>query len=52
MYYRHWWRFFGIVGIYGFNGWINQFLRLFGQQLPDIYGLSGILIAHLFSIFR
>lgn len=39
---------FGIVGIYGFNGWINQFLRLFGQQLPDIYGLSGILIAHLF----
>ena len=39
---------FGILGIYGFNGWINQFLRLFGWQLPDIYGLSGILLAHLF----
>ena len=25
---------FGIVGIYGFNGWINQFLRLFGSNFP------------------
>lgn len=39
---------FGILGIYGFNGWINQVLRLFQLQLPDIYGLTGILLAHLF----
>ncbi|MFC0308223.1 thiamine/thiamine pyrophosphate ABC transporter permease ThiP [Gallibacterium trehalosifermentans] len=39
---------FGIIGIYGFNGWINQMLRHFQLQLPDIYGLSGILLAHLF----
>lgn len=39
---------FGLLGVYGFNGWLNQFLRLFGWQLPDIYGLSGILLAHLF----
>ncbi|MCV6625020.1 MAG: thiamine/thiamine pyrophosphate ABC transporter permease, partial [Cellvibrionaceae bacterium] len=36
---------FGIVAIYGNSGWL---LRLFAWQDFSIYGLSGILLAHVF----
>lgn len=40
---------FGILGVYGSSGWlanIAQWLEL--SWRPNIYGLTGILIAHLF----
>ncbi|WP_439234702.1 thiamine/thiamine pyrophosphate ABC transporter permease ThiP [Lonepinella koalarum] len=40
---------FGILGVYGASGWVAQFCARFGiAWRPDIYGLTGILIAHLF----
>lgn len=40
---------FGLIGIYGASGWIAQFFHFFDRTWTDsIYGLSGILIAHLF----
>ena len=40
---------FGIVAVHGKNGWVNQFLAVFGIASEHyIYGLSGILMAHLF----
>ncbi|AFI87844.1 thiamine/thiamine pyrophosphate ABC transporter permease ThiP [Aggregatibacter actinomycetemcomitans] len=40
---------FGLIGIYGASGWIAQSLGLFGETWQgSIYGLSGILTAHLF----
>lgn len=49
---------FGIVAVYGVNGWINQAAQNLAQLLnatnPDdnllgsIYGLKGILLAHVF----
>ncbi|WP_233113892.1 thiamine/thiamine pyrophosphate ABC transporter permease ThiP [Aggregatibacter actinomycetemcomitans] len=40
---------FGLIGIYGASGWIAQSLCLFGETWQgSIYGLSGILTAHLF----
>ncbi len=39
----------GIVTLMGRNGIISQIFQWFGHDLrPDIYGLSGILIAHVF----
>ena len=39
----------GLLGVYGLSGWINQLINLFGfNRTFNIYGLSGILIAHLF----
>jgi thiamine transport system permease protein len=40
---------FGIVSVFGNQGWINQFFQFLGlsSQL-SIYGLSGILITHVF----
>lgn len=39
----------GLLGIYGHSGWLANFCRLLGiDWRPNIYGLSGILIAHLF----
>ncbi len=39
----------GIVTLLGRNGLISQLFQWFGLVLkPDIYGLSGILIAHVF----
>lgn len=39
----------GITSIYGRNGWVSTILEWFGFDLkPDIYGLTGILIAHVF----
>ena len=40
---------FGLIGIYGSSGWLAWFANLFGMPWQGhIYGLSGILIAHLF----
>lgn len=40
---------FGLIGIYGASGWIAQILHFFDHTWTgSIYGLSGILIAHLF----
>ncbi|MBN6070807.1 thiamine/thiamine pyrophosphate ABC transporter permease ThiP [Aggregatibacter actinomycetemcomitans] len=40
---------FGLIGIYGASGWIAQSLGLLGGTWQgSIYGLSGILTAHLF----
>lgn len=36
---------FGIVAIYGNSGFINEML---GEKFLNIYGLSGILLAHIF----
>ena len=40
---------FGLIGIYGASGWIAQFFHFFDLTWTgSIYGLTGILIAHLF----
>ncbi|MGF7452991.1 thiamine/thiamine pyrophosphate ABC transporter permease ThiP [Pasteurella bettyae] len=40
---------FGLLGIYGSSGWLAQLLTYLNiSWQPNIYGLSGILIAHLF----
>lgn len=40
---------FGIIGVYGAVGWIEQLSSFFGiAWQPNIYGLSGILLAHIF----
>ncbi|MFT6987869.1 MAG: thiamine transport system permease protein [Psychromonas sp.] len=40
---------FGLLSIYGNSGVIAQSLAAFNQELPfSIYGLKGILLAHLF----
>ncbi|HBF32755.1 thiamine/thiamine pyrophosphate ABC transporter permease ThiP [Rhizobium sp.] len=39
----------GLIGIWGRNGVINGVLAWFGKETPvSIYGLSGILLAHVF----
>ncbi|BFU59491.1 thiamine transport system permease protein ThiP [Rodentibacter sp. JRC1] len=40
---------FGLLGIYGSAGWLSLLMQSLGiDWKPTIYGLSGILIAHLF----
>ena len=40
---------FGLMGVYGNSGWLAKLLAYFNVSWQDkIYGLSGILIAHLF----
>ncbi|GAA7509924.1 thiamine/thiamine pyrophosphate ABC transporter permease [Helicobacter pylori] len=40
---------FGLIGIYGSSGWLAWFANFLGMSWQGhIYGLSGILIAHLF----
>jgi len=39
---------FGIVAVFGRTGWINNALSHFGFNPFSIYGLSGILLAHVF----
>lgn len=40
---------FGIVAVHGKSGWVNQLLGVIGIDAGHyIYGLSGILLAHLF----
>ncbi len=39
----------GLIGIWGRNGLINGVLAWFGKSVPvSIYGLTGILLAHVF----
>lgn len=39
----------GLLGIYGHSGWLARLVAVLGiDWQPNIYGLSGILIAHLF----
>jgi thiamine transport system permease protein len=40
---------FGIAAVHGHNGWLNQALSALGfEPAYSIYGLNGILIAHVF----
>lgn len=39
----------GVTSVYGRNGFFAQLLQTFGfSYQPDIYGLTGVLIAHVF----
>lgn len=39
---------FGVVAVYGRTGWLNEIVTQFGLNAFSIYGLAGILIAHVF----
>ena len=39
---------FGIVAVYGRTGWLNQVLSMAGLPELSLYGLNGILLAHVF----
>ena len=40
---------FGIIAIYGQNGWLARALMALGVEArPDIYGLGGVVLAHVF----
>lgn len=40
---------FGIIAIYGQNGWLARALTAVGiDAKPDIYGLGGVVLAHVF----
>ena len=40
---------FGIIAIYGQNGWLARALAAAGVDAkPDIYGLAGVVLAHVF----
>lgn len=39
---------FGIVAVFGRTGWMNQALEAIGLPTMPLYGLNGILIAHVF----
>ncbi|HEV8391251.1 MAG TPA: thiamine/thiamine pyrophosphate ABC transporter permease [Dongiaceae bacterium] len=40
---------FGIIAIYGQNGWLARALAFAGGDAkPDIYGLGGVVLAHVF----
>ena len=38
----------GVLFIFGREGLFNQFLGLLGQESVSVYGLSGILLVHVF----
>lgn len=38
----------GLLSVFGQNGILNDILRLFGIKTVSIYGLQGILLAHVF----
>ena len=39
---------YGIVAVYGRTGWLNSLLDTVGIEPLPLYGLSGILLAHVF----
>lgn len=39
---------FGLLAIWGRSGFISQILQSFGADRLNIYGLSGVLLAHVF----
>jgi thiamine transport system permease protein len=38
---------FGLLAVWGRNGWINALIEPFGLHAPGIFGLWGIIAAHL-----
>ncbi|ASM73796.1 MULTISPECIES: thiamine/thiamine pyrophosphate ABC transporter permease ThiP [Roseobacteraceae] len=38
----------GILAVFGRGGWVNQLLGLWGFEPLSIYGLGGVLLAHVF----
>lgn len=38
----------GLIGIFGRNGWLNQLLGLAGLPPLQVYGLHGVVLAHVF----
>ena len=38
----------GLLRVFGANGWISHFLALFGWPPIRIYGLHGVVLAHVF----
>lgn len=39
---------FGLLAVWGRSGWVSQLLVTFGGDRIDIYGLTGIILAHVF----
>ncbi|QBY02111.1 thiamine/thiamine pyrophosphate ABC transporter permease ThiP [Rhodophyticola sp. CCM32] len=39
---------FGLLAVFGRNGWISQALGLIGLPPIEIYGLHGLVLAHIF----
>ena len=39
---------FGLLGVFGRSGWISDALALFGLPPLQIYGLHGVVLAHVF----
>jgi len=39
---------FGIIGVFGRSGWISQILSNFGVEALSIYGIKGIILAHVY----
>ncbi len=39
---------FGIIAVWGRAGWLNQGLREAGLPVFDVYGLTGVVLAHVF----
>ncbi len=39
---------FGIIGVYGRNGILAQIFELFDWKISNLYGLKGILLAHIY----
>lgn len=39
---------FGILGVWGRSGWISELLLGIGLPRVDIYGLTGVVLAHVF----
>ena len=39
---------YGIVAVFGRSGWLNELLRVAGVEPLPLYGMPGILIAHVF----
>ncbi|MGF1658013.1 MAG: thiamine/thiamine pyrophosphate ABC transporter permease ThiP [Rubrimonas sp.] len=38
----------GVVAVWGRNGWLGDGLAALGLPRPDVYGLPGVLLAHVF----
>lgn len=38
----------GLLAVFGGQGWLNSLLNLLGLPRIDVYGLQGILLAHVF----
>ena len=43
---------FGLLAVWGRSGFVSQALQVFGADQLNIYGLPGVLLAHVFSTCR